>query len=55
MQFCQGHKVVVTFLSQKVSVDGIHHCIQSALEDKYQQKFNDTVLKDIIAAMYPLH
>ena len=31
---CQGHKKVVMLLREKVSVDGIHQCIKSAVEDK---------------------
>ena len=31
---CQGHKEIVMLLREKVSVDGIHQCIKSAVEDK---------------------
>ena len=31
---CQGHKEIVMLLREKVSIDGIHQCIKSAVEDK---------------------
>ena len=79
---CQGQKEIVTLLREKVSVDGIHQCIKSAVEDKVPGSmiellvrkigikeyltrrleedqpifsYNDTVLRDIIEADYPLH
>ena len=44
---CQGHKEVVMLLREKVSVDGIHQCIKSAVEDKVPGSMVELLVRKI--------
>ena len=44
---CQGHKEVVMLLREKVSVDGIHQCIKSAVEDKVPGSMIELLVRKI--------
>ena len=44
---CQGHKEIVISLGEKVSVDGIHQCIKSAVEDKVPGSMIELLVRKI--------
>ena len=49
---CQGHKEVVMLLREKVSVDGIHQCIKSAVEDKVPGSMVELLVRKISIKEY---
>ena len=44
---CQGHKEVIMLLREKVSVNGIHQCIKSAVEDKVPGSMIELLVRKI--------
>ena len=44
---CQGQKEIVMLLREKVSVDGIHQCIKSAVEDKVPGSMIELLVRKI--------